>query len=127
MREEERAEMAAVGIKPRHAMFGLWRMTPEPWAALDRVGRVLAVWGDAAPVLAVNGYPWVMTSIHIEEHPLFFFREVRRQVAKMLVSRETLICDIGATCEKALRFYRMIGFEISAAENGFHRVTMRAG
>lgn len=122
IREEERAEFAAVGVKPRHGLVALWKKTPEPWAALDDVGHVLAVWGDAGPVLASEGLPWIVTGRRIEEHPLWFFREVRRQIEKMLVSRETLRSGIGEGCAKALRFYRLLGFTIGDAVNGFHEI-----
>ena len=123
LRAEERAELDIMRIKPRHAMIALWKATPEPWAAVDETEQVLAVWGDAAPTLASIGLPWVFSGSAIERVPLWFFREVRRQIEKMLVSRETLRCEIAAGCTKALRFYALVGFEIGEAVDGFHQVT----
>jgi hypothetical protein len=123
LRDEHRQEIAAVNVKPRHVMLACYRLTPEPWACITREG-VMAVWGDAAPVMARIGYAWVFTSPLIEKVPLFFFREVRRQVRKMLETRDVVISDIGAGCEKALRFYKMIGFSISQEMDGFHRISI---
>jgi hypothetical protein len=124
LRAEERSEMDRLVIKYRHGMIGCWKMTPEPWAAIDEYGHVLAAWGDAASTLASEGLPWVFTSSWIERYPLWFFRTARVELQKMLLSRETLRCSIGADCTKALRFYAMLGFVIDNAVDGFHEIRM---
>jgi hypothetical protein len=118
IREEELREIALFKTRPRHALMACYRQTPEPWACVLDDGGVAAVWGDTAPVMASEGNPWCFTSKLVERIPLFFFREVRRQLAKMLDGRQTLRTDLGEDCLRAQRFYRAAGFSIADPDGG---------
>lgn len=123
LRAEEQAEIAATKLKTRHVMLSLYRQTIEPWAAVCHDG-VVAVWGDAAPVLAREGSLWLFTSPLIEKMPLTFAREARRWIGRYLESRETLVSGIGVGCGRAVRFYGMLGFVIHEPVGGFHEISI---
>ena len=111
LRAEERFELPLLGVtKPRHLMLRLYRETLYPMAALAN-GHAIAVWGDASPPLAAEGTLWLFTSRMIESFPISFAKIARREVERMLVGREALRSSVHKSCERALRFYRLLGFE----------------
>jgi hypothetical protein len=111
LRAEEKFELGMLGVeKPRHAMLSLYRDTLYPMAALGN-GCPIAAWGDAAPPLAHDGLLWLFTARRIERFPISFAKIARREIERMLVGRKTLRSSVHKSCDRALRFYRMLGFE----------------
>lgn len=111
IRADDRAELEGCGLVARHALQALWRRTPDPKCAVIG-GDVAAAWGDHGGLLDPVGLMWFFTTPAIERIPLAFFREARRQIDVYLQWREALIADVGAEYDKAIRFFRMLGFEI---------------
>lgn len=125
LRAADRAEIAAVG-EPRHVLFGLWQASLEPRAAIVD-GVVAAAWGDAAALLSDQGAAWFFTAPPIERVPLAFFREARREVARMLAGRETLASDVRKEYVCAQRFFSLVGFHVAAPDDrGWCRMTIGA-
>jgi hypothetical protein len=119
MRADDRREFELAGMVPRHRLFQLHQMTTDPKAALidDGTGaRVAAIWGDAAALLARDGLMWLVTAPVIEQLPVAFFREARREVQKVLLYRERLRSCIAGPYAKAERFFSLLGFEIMPPE-----------
>ena len=111
LRAEEKFELGVIGVeKPRHAMLSLYRDTLYPMAALVD-GRAVAAWGDAAPPLAREGLLWFFSASMIERVPISFAKIARREIERMLIGRDILRSSVHKSCERALRFYRMLGFE----------------
>lgn len=121
LRAEELAEIAAVNENPERLMIALWHSSPQPWAAV-RDGKVIAAWGDSAPVLSREGHVWLFTSTAVEKIPLRLYREARSWVGRLLVPRETLRSSVGVKCERAIRFYRMLGFDIGEPIGPFREI-----
>lgn len=123
MRAADRAEIELVGLKPRHVLMQLWRASIEPKVAIID-GVVGAAWGDAAPVLATDGSMWAFTAPVIERVPLAFYREARREIADYLRVRHLLKAHVSCDYARALRFFAMLGFNVSdpvAVGNGVYR------
>lgn len=113
IRAEDRAEIEGVGLHVRHLLVALYRGSLYRRAALVD-GEVAAVWGDSAPLISTEGAMWAVTAPVIERVPLAFFREARREIAERLQVRSVLRADVADSYTAALRFYRLLGFEIGA-------------
>ncbi len=123
MRAADRAEIEAVGLVPRHVLMQLWRASIQPKVALID-GEVAAAWGDASPVLALEGSVWAFTAPVIERLPLAFYREARREIAEYLTVRRLLRAHVSCDYDRALRFFGMLGFKASepiAVGGGMYR------
>lgn len=114
MRAEDRGEIDAAGLLPRHLLPRLWRASLDPKVAFVD-GEVAVAWGDAAPVLARHGSMWMFTTKAVERVPLAFFREARSEIQRRLIVRASLAADVRADYAKAIRFFSMLGFEIGGA------------
>jgi hypothetical protein len=111
MRAADRAEIEGAGRVPLLLLRSLWRRSVEPMAALVD-GEVAAIWGDEAGLLAEEGHPWLFTSPAIEKLPLAFYREARREITAMLSRRASLVSQVDEGYLAALRFFKMLSFEI---------------
>jgi hypothetical protein len=109
MRAEDRAEIIEVGCVPRHLLVTLWKHTARPMCAIVD-GKVAAVWGDKAPLMAEQGSMWLFTSPIIETVPLAFFREAKMDIGERLMMRNVLVADVSASYTKAIRFFGLLGF-----------------
>ena len=112
MRAEDRAEIEAAGFAVRHMLIRLWRQSIEPRCALVD-GEVAACWGDEAGLLADVGVMWLFTAPPVARLPLAFFREGRAEIARRLQTRRIIISDIAEGYDAALRFFRLLGAQIS--------------
>jgi hypothetical protein len=111
LRAEEKFELGLLGVeKPRHAMLALYKGTLYPMAALVD-GKTAAAWGDAAPPLSREGLLWFFSAAIIESVPVSFAKIARREIIRMMIGREVLRSSVHKSCDRALRFYRMLGFE----------------
>jgi hypothetical protein len=117
LREEERLECEAFGVKPRHMMHALYRDSSYSRAGLLD-GEVLAVWGDNAPILHTDGYLWLFSTPMIERVPFLFFREARREIEERLMMRRVLRSSICWKAKRSRRFWELLGFEIVAPDEG---------
>lgn len=111
MRAEDRAELEAAGLVPRHVLYRLWRASaPCRAAVID--GKVAVAWGDAGGVLSDTGEMWLFTTPQAGLLPIAFFREARRDIAARLRGRRILRAHVIDGYERALRLYRLLGFAI---------------
>ena len=124
LRPEERAELAALGELARHSLHALWRDTLNPWAALLD-GCAVACWGDSAGTLASEGCLWVATTPEIDHIRFAFARIARQEIDGMLFSRASVRTSVHKSCERALRFARLLGFRETGADVGEGFIDMR--
>jgi len=123
---EEIAECAALGVKPRHILYDNWRRTPEPRAALAN-GRVLAVGGEAAGVIATTSEVWLFTTIFVDSMPISFVRALRTEIDRVLATRGEIRAMAHASCERSCRLLTMLGAECKpAAMPGFVDLILRS-
>lgn len=111
LREEDRAAAAAAGFAPRDLLYRMWRDSPYRRAALID-GQVAALWGCYAPLLCATGEAWLKTAPEVERLPLAFVKEARRELVAMLENRVELQTAVDARSERAIRFVRILGFEL---------------
>ena len=112
MRAADRAEIEAAGLVPRQMLMQLWRDSIDPKVGLID-GEVAAVWGDSAPLLAVEGSMWLFTTPAIERLPLAFYREARSAIRQYLGVRHELMAHVACDYVRAIRFFAMLGFKVS--------------
>lgn len=124
MRVEDRAEITQAGHEVRHCLFRLYRQTMDPLTGLID-GEVAACWGDYSPLISEAGAMWLFTAPIIETMPLAFFREARRDIARRLQSRSSLVSQIAEGYTAAIRFFGMLDFEIEAPIDGYHLIVCR--
>jgi hypothetical protein len=115
MRQEDRAEIVGMGLRPRRVLHDL--LVDSVLARVALVdGELAAVWGLQSMMAADVGRPWLFTAPPIERVPVAFFREVRREVDGMLATRRRLETRVLASYEKSIRFFRLLGFRVSEPE-----------
>jgi phosphoserine phosphatase len=111
LRAEDRAEIEAVGLVPRHALIALWRASIAPRVAIVD-GEVAAAWGDTAQLLSDTGSLWAFTAAPVARLPLAFLRETRKEVRMMLGSRQVLRAHVACSYQCAIRFFSLAGFSV---------------
>lgn len=108
MRAEDRAEIEALGLKPRHVLVHQWKLSAAPKTILVD-GEVGACWGDASPLLDDDGCIWLFTAPPIERIRYTYFREAQRELRRLLETRTVLRAHVTHDYAKSLRFFRMLG------------------
>jgi len=111
LRREEQIELAAIDGKARHVLFGLWRETLGPRAAITS-DEVVAVWGDVAPPLTDTALLWFFTSDALDRMPMTLVRIARQEIGRILEARQTIRSSVHKSCTRALRFYDLLGFRV---------------
>lgn len=111
LRDEDAAEATSINVSPARAVWKSWRSSILRRAAL-RNGEVVAAWGLGGGLLSHVGEPWLMTSKGIEQVPVSFVREARREVRAMLDIRDTLTNFVPASYIRAIRFLEVLGFTV---------------
>ncbi|HLX18473.1 MAG TPA: hypothetical protein VKS24_25070 [Bradyrhizobium sp.] len=115
MRAADRSEIEGAGMVPRHALFDLWRRSPDPQIAEIRDGagwRIAAAWGDCGTMLNPIGSAWLFTTDAVELAPLAFFRHARSWAYSRLDFRKKIVSSVRSDYTSALRFFAMMGFSV---------------
>lgn len=73
-------------------------------------GVIAAMWGVSGTALGYCGHAWLMTAPVIEQLPLAFFRETRREVATMLAAHRRIEGECAVEYVAAQRFLALVGF-----------------
>lgn len=112
IRYRDRQEFAAVGYKPKEALYysykhGLYRQT----GLMN--GRVVACWGVTGAPMGLVGQPYLITGNLINKlSPLIFARLYKKEVETMLKIFPVLENYVDARYEGAIRLLKLAGFEI---------------
>ncbi len=113
LRPMDRAEIEGRGFCVRHVLHQLYRQSSLKRAALVE-GGVAAIWGTYGQMIADECYPWLFTTPLVEKHKLEFFRETRREVRDMLLSRRRLSTYVLSSYTQSVRFFALMGFKTEA-------------
>lgn len=125
MRPMDRMEAEGGGAPARHMLHALWQESSVRRAAyID--GKVAAVWGFAGQLASTEAEGWLFTSPDIETMPLTFFRETKKEISKMLESKQVVISDCMADYGRALKFFSILGFEIGPLTKGHNGIQWRS-
>jgi hypothetical protein len=109
LRHEERFECAVLGLKPRYAMYGLWKRSQAPRAFLSN-GLVLAVGGEVSGTLSLVAQAWLFTTHWVEAVPLSFVRALRSEIDRIMAERGSIVSSVHVDCVRATRLFTMLGF-----------------
>lgn len=123
MRAEDRAEITQAGHEVRHCLFRLYRQSMDPLTALID-GEVAACWGDYSPLISDVGNIWMFSTPAIEKMPLAFAKEARAELMRLLERRRVLRSGVGVHYMKSLRFWSMMGFEITGTFGNIHIIEL---
>ena len=114
VRPADREEIeAATGLPIGEALLLLLPGSCKASKIVHR-GLVLAVFGDAEHGSGV-GVPWLISTIHVEQHPREFLRVCRPAVMEMLERHQQLLNYVDARNTVAIRWLRWLGFKFGDA------------
>jgi uncharacterized protein Usg len=115
MREKDIAECRAAGMSPGRALRTSLRGSLfAKTVLLD--GTVIAMIGLCGRVISDHGVPWMLTGKGIETVPLSFAKVARRETDDMLNYKMVLSNYVWADYHEAIRFFKLIGFEVFPPE-----------
>ena len=90
-------------------------------------GEVACMWGLIPPtLLSEAAYLWLLTTDIVAEHKFLFVRHSQRYVEEALHTFPTIIGDVVAGNDQALRWLRWLGAEFSVSVDGRIPFTIRA-
>lgn len=112
LRDEDRQEVEAMGIKPSHALFHSFkRSIMRRTALLD--GKVIAMWGVAGTPLSLVGHPYLLTGNYFTNlSPLKFIRTYKLEVEYMKQLFPVLENYVDASYKGAIRVLELVGFKL---------------
>lgn len=116
LRADDRAEIVGLGhCDVRRVLRSLMRSSLYCRSAFVD-GEMAAMWGVTGSLMDESGRAWLLTGPAVERVPLAFYREGRRQIEEMLKSRRVLVSQVAFSYDRAIRFFRMLGFSIGTPE-----------
>lgn len=130
LRPEDRDEILAMGMQPRHLLYTAWRTSAHRWAAFVD-GEIALVGGCAGMMLSSVGEAWLYTTPAIERVPMAFAKEAGRWLRMVLEEKSTITTSCISTYKQSLRFWQMLGFantgEIDINGHSFRRLVLERG
>jgi hypothetical protein len=115
LRAEDVAEVEAMGMSPRKALWTSYRASHFRRSYVVG-GKIAAIGGCGGSLLSPIGSPWLLTTPLVEADPVSFAREARRQVRGLLEIHPTLRNYVDARYSKAIGFLELIGFTVGGDE-----------
>ncbi len=112
LREEDRAEVVALGVDPVDGLSQSITGACEAWTY--RADRQIICMAGISPLSLIGrvGVPWLLGSELVLEHRRAFLAETRRMVAHWLTLFDVLRNVVDARYQAAIRWLRWLGFEI---------------
>lgn len=92
--------------------------------------EIAAMWGVTGTLLSPIANVWLVTTPAIERIPFSFAREARRELAEIMETHDVVRGHVFAGYERAIRFMRLLGFDVAAPEPQgregamFHELTL---
>lgn len=117
MRDNDKAEVVGVGSTIKRALWRGYRNSILCRTALID-GKVAAVWGlcvgmkNNVSLLSDIGVPWMLTTDAVEQLPISFCRQGRREIAAMRAIKPKLESYVAADYVQAVRFLKLLGFDV---------------
>jgi hypothetical protein len=115
LRDEDRLEITGDGFEPRDLLVWLCRDSIIARTGLIE-GEIAAMWGLQGSMLGSVGVPWLFTSPKIRTMPLAFYRESRREIAEMMVTRRRLETRVLSSYSHSIRLFTLLGFHVGTEE-----------
>ena len=110
---------AASGGDPEEVLMLSVAMSPKSWAWLHK-GRVMAIFGVAGdPNRPGVGIPWLLASKGVSRHRIFFVRQSRAYVAKMLEAFPVLENWVDCRNTASIQWLAWCGFALTKVEPFF--------
>lgn len=79
-------------------------------------GQIVAVFGDAVhSLLGSVGVPWLISTVHVEQHARAFLKVCRPEVQGMLTRHRHLFNYVDARNTAAIRWLKWLGFDFGEA------------
>lgn len=79
-------------------------------------GKVVAVFGDATySILGSVGVPWLISTIHVEQHARAFLKVCKPEVMDMLTRHAHLMNFVDVRNTTAIRWLKWLGFTFGSA------------
>jgi hypothetical protein len=117
LRPRDEAEIRAVGVKPRRAIYRAFRNSVMcKTAFID--GEIAAMWGlcvglrPGVSPLSDLGVPWLHTSAAVERLPVSFVKVAKQELALMRAARRRLESFVDADYPQAVKLLRVLGFTV---------------
>ena len=116
MSEEDRAECAAMGLGPMHALQLGLRNSVASWCALKLPERrPLCAFGvmPIGGVLSGTGSPWFLSTPELRQYAVRFLKDCDKYLGLMLDIFPVLIETVDARHERGIKWIRWLGFELT--------------
>ena len=111
LRKEDRIELGSDPRAPRHTLIDLWRNSYfKQTYIID--GEIAAVVGGSGSISDDTAHLWLFTTDVVEKVPVTFVKEARRTLDSLLRQKRVLLSSVLASHERALKTYRMLGFDV---------------
>jgi hypothetical protein len=109
MRPDLRAEMIRIGLSPHHELRDTFARSAFRKAWLVD-GRPVALGGVTGTLLSGAGFVWLVFAVEALRHPKALLVEARRQLDKLLETRDELTTKIPVADKASVRFAVRLGF-----------------
>lgn len=109
MRPDLRARMIALGMAPHHELRDTFARSAFRKAWLVD-GRPVALGGVTGTLLSGSGFIWLVFAVEALRHPKALLAEARRQLDKLLETRDELTTKIPVADAASVRFAVRLGF-----------------
>lgn len=121
---------ASAMISPLSALIHSLESDGKSWTALLD-GKPIAMFGVGyGSDLGRTGFPWMLGTDEIANHPIHVLRNNRRYLPKMKEGRRVLVNFVDSRNTTAIRWLKWLGFKIEEAKpygalnKPFHRFSM---
>lgn len=115
LRDEDRQEIVGHGREPRELLR--WLCQDSVYARSGFVdGQIAAMWGMQGTMIGSIGVPWLFTSPAVENVPLAFYRESRREIGEMMTTRTRLETTVLSGYTRSIRLFTLLGFHVGERE-----------
>jgi hypothetical protein len=116
MRQKDRIEIRASGnFEPEKAVRASINRSSEAWA-LYAGDYLLGVFGVSKPPGVEWVVPWAMTSAHVNQFPLTFYRTSKEWTARWQTKYPYMVQMVHGAYTEALSWLKRLGFKIEAPE-----------
>lgn len=109
LRHEHQEAIAKIGVNTHRELRAAFDESCFRRACIVD-GKVIALWGVVSPEISAYGIVWLAVAQAIRKYPIALIKEVRHQLAEMMLVKRFLICTVLDNDETAKRFAAFLGF-----------------
>ena len=116
LREADARELAAMGLPAVPTLAAAVAQSYEAWAAVDRRGRPMALWGlTTSSFVSRDASLWLFTGRQVVKLQWSFVSHARKYIDNCRRRFSTLDIFVHDEYKQACRLYRLLGFKDYAA------------